>query len=203
MAFLQWLCYNFKAIVVKPPWITVCLLEEAFFREKGNLSAACETAQEEDRLSCPFGLAVGAQDPAQQKAQGPQVPDHGVTLKKGWEFDLVFRTGLRVQGELVRLLFLRTPGGGLRVGYAVGKRQGRAHVRVRGRRILREAFRRLSPWVVPDVALVLSLRERGLASDARRVFKDMAALFRRRGLLTDAWEAPDDADWNAPIGRDA
>ena len=46
-------CYGSPAIVVKPPWITVCPFEEAFFREKGNLSAACETAQEENRLSRP------------------------------------------------------------------------------------------------------------------------------------------------------
>ena len=53
------------------------------------------------------------------------MPDHGVTLK-GSEFDLIFRTGLRVQEDLVRLLFLKETGHGLRVGYAVGKRQGKA-----------------------------------------------------------------------------
>ena len=131
--------------------------------------------------------------------------DHGLTLKRGWEFDLVFRTGLRVQGELVRLLFLRTDGTspGPRVGYAVGKRQGKAHLRNRGRRILREAFRRLAPWIAADVTMVLSLKDRGLNAKAPEVFRDLAALMSKRGLLVDAtkgvnWKG---VDWDAPVGR--
>jgi ribonuclease P protein component len=115
------------------------------------------------------------------------VPDNGLTIKKGWEFDLIFRTGLRIQGELVRLLFLRGTGKAPRVGYAVGKRQGRAHVRNRGRRVLREAFRRLHPWVVPDIALVLSLKDKALGAGAVEVYRDMARVLQRHGLFTQEW----------------
>ena len=125
------------------------------------------------------------------------MPDHGVTLRKGREFDLIFRTGLRVQGDLVRLLFLRSPGQiGLRVGYAVGKRQGKAHVRNRGRRILREAFRRLMPWVTSDVTLVLSLKDRALDASSVAVWHDMTRILRRQGLLLDGW---DGVDWDSPV----
>ena len=108
------------------------------------------------------------------------------TLKKGWEFDLVFRTGFRIQGELVRLLLLRSVsgfGGGLRVGYAVGKRQGDAHVRNRGRRVLREAFRRLAPLFEADAVMVLSLKNNALGAKATDVFYDMADVFKRNGLV--------------------
>ena len=125
------------------------------------------------------------------------MPDHGVTLRKGREFDLIFRTGLRVQGDLVRLLFLRSPGQiGPRVGYAVGKRQGKAHVRNRGRRILREAFRRLAPWVTSDVTLVLSLKDRALDASSVAVWHDMTRVLRHQGLLLDGW---DRADWDSPV----
>lgn len=126
------------------------------------------------------------------------MPDKGLTLRKGWEFDLVFRTGLRSQGELVRLLLLRNEGHGLRVGYAVGKRQGKAYVRARGRRILREAFRHLAPWIEPDVTLVLSLRGKGLGAKATEVYRDLAALLERRGLLAAGARG---LSWNDPIGR--
>ena len=128
------------------------------------------------------------------------MPHYSLTLKKGWEFDLIFRTGLRVQGELVRLLFLRETGRGLRVGYAVGKRQGKAHVRNRGRRVLREAFRHIAPWIVPDVSLVFSLKDRGLDARATAVFQDMVRLLKRHGLLRGSWEPWMSADWSAPIG---
>ena len=158
------------------------------FREKGYLPAAQQTAQEENRLSRSLLFAHGPRGFAQQKAQGPQVPDNGLTIRKGWEFDLIFRTGLRVQGELVRLLFLKETGTATpRAGYAVGKRQGKAHVRNRGKRVLREAFRRLRPWVQPGVTLVASLKDRALTVKAHEVYYDMARVLRRHSLLTPDW----------------
>jgi ribonuclease P protein component len=120
------------------------------------------------------------------------VPDNGLTIRKGWEFDLIFRTGFRVQGELVRLLFLKKTGttpfdGGPRVGYAVGKRQGKAHVRNRGKRVLREAFRRLRPWTSPEVMLVFSLKDKALDLKANEIYCDMARVLRKNGLLTSTW----------------
>jgi ribonuclease P protein component len=123
------------------------------------------------------------------------VSDNGLTIKKGWEFDLIFRTGLRVQGALVRLLFLRATDTasvlkGSRAGYAVGKRQGKAHVRNRGKRILREAFRKLSPWMVVNIMCVVSLKDRALNAKANEIYHDMARVFRRSGLLSEDWPGP-------------
>ena len=120
------------------------------------------------------------------------MPGNGLTIKKGWEFDLIFRTGLRSQGELVRLLFLKETGTQLpprdvRVGYAVGKRQGKANVRNRGKRVLREAFRRLSPWVFGNVTMVASLKDKALSSKSTEVYYDMARVLRKNGLLKPDW----------------
>lgn len=124
------------------------------------------------------------------------MPDYGLTLKKGREFDLIFRTGLRVQGDLVRLLFLRGGGQGLRVGYVVGKRQGKPHIRNRGRRILREAFRRLAPWLMSDITLVVSLKDRALGASAVDVWRDMSNVLWRQGILRDGW---DGVGWDSPV----
>ena len=92
----------------------------------------------------------------------------------------------------MRLLFLKKTAaasfdGGPRVGYAVGKRQGKAHVRNRGKRVLREAFRRLRPWTSPDVTLVFSLKDKALDLKANEIYCDMARVLRKNGLLTPLW----------------
>ena len=108
-------------------------------------------------------------------------------LRKGWEFDSIFRTGIRANGELVRLLYLRDEQNTdtIKFGLAVGKRLGKAHVRVRGRRILREAFRHLSGRLTPGLSVVLGLKPQGTASKTQAVQSDLERLFRRRKLFAE------------------
>ena len=108
-------------------------------------------------------------------------------LKKGWEFDSLFRTGIRANGELVRLLYLRDDKDTdtLKIGLAVGKKLGKAHVRVRGRRILREAFRQLSSRLVPGLSIVLGLKHQGITAKTQDITSDLERIFRRRKLFAD------------------
>jgi ribonuclease P protein component len=126
-----------------------------------------------------------------------------VRLKRGWEFDLVFRTGRREKGALVRLLFVAGGEGGARLGVAVGRKVGNAVVRSRGRRVMRESLRRLLPWIRPGVRAVTSLREAGIGANARVVYAELCRLFLRAGLLVDSWPGPDfDADALQPEDSD-
>ena len=117
-----------------------------------------------------------------------------VRLRHGWQFDLVFRTGRRETSGLVRLFFLeRQPEPSL-VGVTVGKKIAKASKRTRGRRVMREAFRRLLPWMNDGLWVVASLRENALGVSAREVYYDMARALRRRGLMKEGWPGP---DWEA------
>ena len=104
-------------------------------------------------------------------------------LRKGWEFDMIFRTGIRANGELVRLLYVRDESDTVKFGLAVGKKQGKAHVRVRGRRILREAFRHLSENLAPGISLVLGLKAQGLGAKSQDIQRDLERIFSRKKLL--------------------
>lgn len=116
-----------------------------------------------------------------------------LTLKKGREFDSVFRTGIRINGELVRLLYLRDNSSPdthtdsetdtVKFGCAVGKRQGKAHVRVRGRRILREALRHIAHNLTPGLTLVLTLTTSGLGAKSQDIQHELERLLKRRKLL--------------------
>ena len=86
----------------------------------------------------------------------------------------------------MRLLCLKIEGP-TQLGFAVGRRQGAAHVRNRGKRILREAFRRLRPWLIPGFHIVATLRAPGLAAKADSVYFDVAGVLERRGFLDAGW----------------
>lgn len=96
---------------------------------------------------------------------------------------MVFRTGRRETGGLVRIFFLDAPDSHTRVGVAVGRKVAKAVVRARGRRMLRESFRRLVPWVGEGLWIVGSLRENALELSARDIYSDVARSLKRRGLL--------------------
>jgi ribonuclease P protein component len=106
------------------------------------------------------------------------------TIRKGIEFDVIFRTGNRINGELVRILYLRDKAcEGIRFGCAVGKRQGKAHVRNRGRRILREAFRTLSDRIRPGISIILMLNDKGLTAKTPEITYELERLLSRKKLI--------------------
>lgn len=111
-------------------------------------------------------------------------------LRRGWEFDVVFRTGGRHKNSLVRLLFVKAPDGETKFGVVVGKKQGKACVRSRGRRVLREAARRLAPWVCPGYWFVLGLSHKGLTASGKDVYYNLACMMKRLNLLSPDWPGP-------------
>jgi len=123
-----------------------------------------------------------------------------IRLKKGWEFNQVFRTGFRIQGELVRLLCLKENSQTepncseiqkSRIGFAVGKKQCNSCGRNRGKRILREAMRRLMPFVAPGLNIVATLKdaESCINASAVDIYMDSAKTLAKRGLLSKEWQA--------------
>ena len=106
-------------------------------------------------------------------------------LRKGWEFDLIFRTGVRINGDLVRLLYLKDKDlQTIKFAPAVGKKLGKAHVRNRGKRILRTAFYQFAERLTPGLQIVLSLKEKGLDAKTQDISAELERLFRRKKLLT-------------------
>ncbi len=111
-------------------------------------------------------------------------------LKQGWEYDTLFRTGSRLKGRLVRLLFVKAPDGKTRFAMAVGKKMAKSHLRNRGRRMLKESVRRLYPWMRQGWWFALMLNEKGLSAKADEVYADLAAVLKRKGMMKDEWPGP-------------
>lgn len=95
----------------------------------------------------------------------------------------------------MRLSFVKGVEGKIRVGMAVGKRQGKSHERNRGRRMLREAFRRLLPWMRDDVWIVARLSRAGMKSGAREIYEELSRLLAKGGFMLPEWPGP---NWDDP-----
>ena len=77
------------------------------------------------------------------------------------------------------------------IGVAVGKKMANAPQRSRGRRILRESFRRLLSWIKDGVWMVGSLREKALSASAKDVYIDIATILKKRDLMKEDWPGMD------------
>jgi ribonuclease P protein component len=103
-------------------------------------------------------------------------------LRKGSEFDAVFRRGRRLDGALFLLVAAPNDEAVDRLGLAVSRRLGAAVRRNRARRLLREGFRRLGRPAGPALDLVVvpraALAARGLL-EVERELRDRVERARR------------------------
>lgn len=103
-------------------------------------------------------------------------------LRKGSEFDAVFRRGRRLDGALFLLVAAPNDEAVDRLGLAVGRRVGSAVRRNRARRLLREGFRRIGRTGAPALDLVVvpraALAGRGLF-EVERELRDRVERARR------------------------
>lgn len=105
-------------------------------------------------------------------------------LRFGWQFDKIFRIGLRENRALVRLLFLKGQQD-TRVGVTVSKHIAHACGRTRGRRILREACRHVFPYLEEGLWICVSLTQRGLTAKTQDVYREIVLILKKKNLLKD------------------
>ncbi len=106
-------------------------------------------------------------------------------LRRQQDLDRVFREGrwLRLE-EVVIGLYRRDDGGPTRVAFVAGQRLGKAVVRNRGRRRMREAFRLLPDPVAPGADIVLVAREETLRADFDRLQAAIHHALAAEGLIS-------------------
>lgn len=107
------------------------------------------------------------------------------SLKKNKEFAFTYRRGRAVSSDLLTLIYARRGKDITRAGFAVGKKVGKAVVRNKVKRRLREAYTRVLNGVKPGFSLVFVAK--GPASQAPYcdLEKALNLLLKRSALLGD------------------
>ncbi len=106
-------------------------------------------------------------------------------LRKRAEFSAVYRKGRPYRSTLLIIRILRNEGfAHTRFGFAVGAALGKAVVRNKVRRRLREAARTLS--LEPGWDIVVTARQGAQLASYAQLRQELAGLLRRAGVLREA-----------------
>ncbi|GAB6934950.1 MAG: ribonuclease P protein component [Bacillota bacterium] len=107
-------------------------------------------------------------------------------LRKNEEFQRVFRYGQSVANrQLVVYVLPRSDGGTFRVGVSVSKKLGKAVVRNRVKRLIKEAVRAHADKIRPGVDVVFIARAPAIELDYHQMVRSVGHVLRRAGLITE------------------
>ncbi len=107
------------------------------------------------------------------------------SIKENKDFKRLYYRGRSVAGDCIVLYWRWTGGNGCRLGITVSAKVGKAVVRNRIRRLIRESYRLMEDRVSPGLDMVVVARSRAASADYRTVKAAMEKAFSKGGLLTE------------------
>ncbi len=109
-----------------------------------------------------------------------------VSLKKNYEFRRLYDKGAKAAMPRLVLYCRKSRGGKNRLGLTVGKKTGKAVVRNRVRRRLREIYRLNEQRLVKGVDIVIVARTAAVSATFRELEEDFLKAANKLGLISEA-----------------
>lgn len=104
------------------------------------------------------------------------------TLRKGWQFDKVYKEGYKYFDDLFVLYVLSNNSSEIRIGLTVTKKIGKSVQRNRVKRLIREALR-LTKGISSGNDIVVVARKPSIDLKCQQVKKSLNHLLRRAHIL--------------------
>lgn len=104
-------------------------------------------------------------------------------INENRDFRRIYAKGRSFVSPLLVTYILKSRGGGVRVGITTSKKTGNAVKRNRSRRLIREAYRSVGPFVKPGYDLVFVARSRTPFVKSPDVLRVMERQLKNAGVL--------------------
>ena len=106
-----------------------------------------------------------------------------VTLKSNSDFRRLYNRGKAVTDPALVIYYSKNRAGICRIGITTSKKIGNAVERNRSRRVIKEAFRKVCPRVMPCYDIVLVARSKTKYIKSTRIEDIMTKIFENEGML--------------------
>ena len=106
-------------------------------------------------------------------------------LRKNYQFSYVYRKGVAVSSRTLSLVYVKAAGG-VRTGFSVSNKIGKAVVRNRVRRLLRESVRKVLPDMQKGIHYVFIARAGIQECSFNEVFDSVVYLLKKANLFLTA-----------------
>ena len=106
-----------------------------------------------------------------------------LTLKKNYEFKMVFSKGKWIRGKYIIIYFLHNNSAPNRIGIAVSRKVGNSVIRNRLKRVIRECYRNYEKIIPFGYDLVILWKNSDNKITYNQLNEDMKKIFKKSGLI--------------------
>lgn len=107
-------------------------------------------------------------------------------LKKRKQFNYLFKNGNYVSNEYFSIIYLKVKTKNFKIGYSVSKKIGKAVVRNKTKRRLKEVVRKFSGLIKNEYYIIIQAKEKITTLSFESLYNEVYSSFKKLALLNES-----------------